>query len=310
MLPITIYPTFRPLDIGDRGAIEALTRGYPPYSDFGFTSLWCWAREGSCAISQRRNTLVVQMTDYVTDAPFLTFLGHDDSLGAVRDLQAFARVHGFPDALRLVPESAIQADGRLPRLYDVASDPDNDDYLYAARDWADFAGAGFREHRRLLARCRERFPLVVHDLDLTDVECQQAMIALFDRWAAHKADLTATQSCHERQALQRTFALAHHPQLAAVGFHDGSNLVGFTIWEALTGSDYGVCHFQKSDRRYPGLSSWQAHEIGQRMVERGCTWINFEQDLGIPGLRSAKRSLQPRRLLRKFRIDPRPECAR
>lgn len=307
MPPIPTFPAFRPLSIGDRGAIEALTRGRLPYSDFGFTSLWCWAREESCAIALRRETLVVQLRDYVTDAPFLTFLGDDDPLGAVRDLQAFARAHGFPETLRLVPETAILADERLPRLYAVAPDPDNDDYLYAARDWADFAGAGFREHRRLLARCRERFPLAVHDLDLADVDCQQAIIALFDRWAAQKSDLTGMDRCHERSALQRTFALGRRPQLAAIGFHDGSNLVGFTIWETLTGSEHGVCHFQKSDRRYPGLSSWQAQEIGRRMLERGCAWINFEQDLGIPGLRCAKRSLRPQRLLRKFTIDPRRE---
>ncbi len=309
MPPIPTFPTFRPLEIGDRGAIEAWTRGRPPYSDFGFTSLWCWAREGSCAISQRRETLGVQVRDYVTDAPFFTFLGHDDPLGAVRDLHAFARAQGISETLRLVPETAILADERLARLFAVAPDPDNDDYLYAARDWADFAGAGFREHRRLLARCRERFPLAVRDLDLADEDCQQAILALFDRWSAQKADLTGTQQCHERNALQRIFAFADQPRLAASGFYDGSNLVGFTIWETLTGSDYGVCHFQKSDRRYPGLSSWQAHEIGRRMLERGCAWINFEQDLGIPGLRCAKRSLQPRRFLRKFTIDPQPEFA-
>ena len=237
MPPISTYPNFRPLCIGDRGAIEALTRGEPLSSDFGFTSLWCWAREGSCAIAQRNETLIVQLRDYVTDEPFLTFLGHDDPLGTVRDLHAYARANGFPETLRLVPETAIQADERMACRYAVAPDPDNDDYLYAARDWADFAGSGFREHRRLLARCRERYSLTVHDLDLEDVNCQRAIIALFDRWAAHKADPTGTHHCHERHALQRTFALAHQPQLAAIGFYDGSDLVGFTIWETLTGSE-------------------------------------------------------------------------
>lgn len=309
MPPIPSFPAFRPLDVGDRGAIEALNRESWPPSDFGFTSLWCWSRAGTCAIAQRHETLVVQLRDYVTDAPFLTFLGQDDPLGTVQDLHAFARGHGISETLRLVPESVILADERLARLYAVTHDPDNDDYLYAARDWAAFTGPGFREHRRLLARCRERFPLTVSDLDLTDVACQQAMIALFDRWTVQTSELTGAERCHERVALERAFALAHDPQLAAIGFHDGADLVGFTVWEALAGTDHGVCHFQKSDRRYPGLSSWQAHEIGKRMLERGCTWINCEQDLGIPGLRCAKRSFQPRCYVRKFTIDPRPAPA-
>ena len=42
MSPIPDFPTFRPLAVSDRSLVESATSPFPPYSDFGFTSLWAW----------------------------------------------------------------------------------------------------------------------------------------------------------------------------------------------------------------------------------------------------------------------------
>ena len=311
MSAIPTFPTFRPLQIHDRGAIEAMVSPFPPYSDFGFTSLWCWDRGGSCAVSRRKDTLIVQLIDYVSDVSFLTFLGQDDVWGTVHDLQEFALDMGLDGTLRLIPEAVFAADERLRHWEAVQPDSDNDDYLFAAQDWAHFAGAGFREHRRLVARCRERDALHVRTLDLADRNDQHAILDLFDRWAEHKWETSGERHGHERAALQRLFLVTPGSPVTALGFLDSEYLAGVMIWEELLDGDHVVCHFQKADRRFPGLSSWQAHETGKEVLALGCSRINFEQDLGIPGLRRAKQSLQPRQFLRKYTIDlsyplPRP----
>jgi hypothetical protein len=128
------------------------------------------------------------------------------------------------------------------------------------------------------------------------------MLDLFRRWAAQKPGLLVEEFQHELTALRRIFALAAEDQLSACGFYDGERLVAFSVWEGLRGGEYVLIHFQKADRAYSGLSSWQAHELGRLLLSRGFRLINFEQDLGIPGLREYKRSLQPSRYLRKYAI--------
>jgi hypothetical protein len=306
-MAIPRFPTFRRLEIADRAAIETKTRRFPPYSDFGFTSLWAWDTDETCAISMLGGNLVVRLQDYRTEECVFSFLGQDAVGATVGALLAHARREGLPVQLRLVPEAVIAADEGVRRRYAVALDRDNFDYVYAVEAWAHFLHPGFREHRRKLARCRECAALDCRLLDAGDSAVQGAMLALFDRWAAQKPALAGEDRQRERTALERVFVLAGGDRLEAGGFYDGERLVGFSIWEGLPGGEWAVIHFQKADRAYRGLSSWQAQELGRLLLTRGYRLINFEQDLGIPGLGEFKRSLQPCRFLRKYVVAERAD---
>lgn len=305
MTPIPRFPIFRRLEIGDRAAIEEITRSFPPYSDFGFTSLWSWDIDETCAISMLGANLVVRFKEYGSDAHFLSFLGQDAVVETAGTLLDHARQEGLQTQLKLVPDAAIVADDRLWERFSVTLDRDNFDYLHAVAAWAHLLHPGFREHRRKVARLRERASLAVRPLDPAAPDCQDAMIQLFHRWAAQKPPLPGEDRQHELTAIRRLFALAGCGRLAARGVYDGERLVGFSIWEGLPGGETAVIHFQKADREYRGLSSWQAQDVGRVLQARGYRLINFEQDLGVAGLRAYKRSLQPCRFLRKYVIAER-----
>ncbi len=36
------FPNFKKLELSDREEVESVTNKFPPYSDFNFTSMWCW----------------------------------------------------------------------------------------------------------------------------------------------------------------------------------------------------------------------------------------------------------------------------
>ena len=302
MNPIPQFPTMRRLELGDRTAIEAIVGRFAPYSDFTFTSLWAWDTDESCAIAMLGENLVVRFKDYESEDHFYSFIGQDAVVDAAETLLAHAREEGLPAQLKLVPEVVIQADDRLEERFAVAPDRDNFDYLYDTAEWATFPSPRFRKHRKRLDRCREHAALEVRAVDPGDPCCQAAIVDLFHRWAAQRPTSGNGDHRHELAALQRVFALNGSNPLSGCGFFDGERLVGFSLWEGLPDGAYAVSHFQKSDRAYPELSSWQAHEVGRFLEGRGFRLLNGEQDLGIPGLRDYKQSLQPDRLLRKYVI--------
>lgn len=307
MTPIPRFPAFRRLKIGDRAAIEAITRQFPPYSDFDFTSLYAWDIDETCVISMLGGNLVVRFRDYTSDAHFLSFIGQNAVVETAETLLRHARQEALQPRLQLIPDVVVAADERLWDCFAVTLDRDNFDYVYTVDSWAHFLHPGFREHRRKMTRCRERASLEHRVLDLSDLCHQDAVLDLFHRWAAQKPGLLVEKWQHELTALRRVFALTVDGQLSACGFHDGDRLVAFSVWEGLRDGEYALIHFQKADRAYSGLSSWQAHELGRLLHSRGFRLINFEQDLGIPGLREYKRSLQPCRYLRKYTIAERTE---
>lgn len=302
---IPAYPKFRDLRADDRFAIEAVVRAFPPYSDFGFGSLWAWNIDGTFAIAMLMDNLVVRFRGYDGGGHFYSFIGRDDVVQTAEELLDLSAREGLPARLRLVPRSVIEADDRLRERFVVSPDRDNDDYVYESDAWTHFLHPGFREHRRKVARCQERRPLTAHDLDLRDSGVQAELEALFVRWASQKSDSPDREHDEELTAMRRILAPAADGRLAARGFFAEDRLVAFSLWEGLPGDECAVIHFQKADRAYRGLPSWQAQDLGHRIVAAGIPFINYEQDLGIPGLREWKRSLQPCRYLRKYTIAPR-----
>jgi hypothetical protein len=300
MPALPTFPKLRRLAIEDRAAIEALTRRFPPYSDFLFTSLWAWDTDATCALAQLDGNLVVRFKDYAAAAQFFSFLG-DGAVGETAlTLLAHARRDGLAARLALVPETVIDADDRLASRLSVVPDRDNFDYVYALADWACLAGDAFARHRRQVARCRRRGGLAFRRLDPRDRAVQRAMVGLFDRWAALKQTQDGAALEQERTALTRTFALVDGGRLEAGGLMDGGRLVAFSLWEGLPGGDYAVAHFRKTDRSYDGLAATLRHEESRVLLARGYRLMNVEQDLGIAGLRAYKESLRPVRFLRKF----------
>ncbi len=74
----------------------------------------------------------------------------------------------------------------------------------------------------------------------------------------------------------------------------------FTLGEPLT-DDTAVIHIEKANADIPGLYAL----VNQRCCEfcwDNITYINREQDLGMPGLREAKLSYYPNYFVEKFRI--------
>ena len=78
-------------------------------------------------------------------------------------------------------------------------------------------------------------------------------------------------------------------------------LACFTINEAIH-DGYYMAHFGKCDPQRRGLSDLLESETARLMRDLGCSQMNFQQDLGLPGLRRYKRSWAAGAFLKKFSI--------
>ncbi len=65
-----------------------------------------------------------------------------------------------------------------------------------------------------------------------------------------------------------------------------------------------VIHFAKGLTQYKGIYPFLFKELANRLVAREISCLNWEQDLGIEGLRQSKLSYQPDKLASKFRVFP------
>jgi hypothetical protein len=175
--------------------------------------------------------------------------------------------------------------------------PDDADYVFNASDLVDYGGTVRKAPRNMRRRFRREFQ--PRD-ELFTLERVSDALAVLDAWLDDVGKPWAATdygACREALTLLEPLGLR-----GLVTFTGGGDPAGFLLGSPL-GDGSLAFHFAKGKRRYPGvfphLFSRFAEIEGHRFPR-----LNFEQDLGKPGFRQAKRSHGPSGLLNKHRLHP------
>lgn len=103
-----------------------------------------------------------------------------------------------------------------------------------------------------------------------------------------------------QDALARRLAAFGPLELEGVKITLGPESIAFSLFSALN-SQMADIHFKKADPAVKGASQMINWETATRLADR-FKYLNREQDLGIPGLRQAKRSYDPECLLLPYHL--------
>ena len=302
------FPRFKSIELTDRSEVDAFLRLHPPYSDFNFASLWCYDTRGLSRLSMLHGNLVVQISDYITGEPALSFLGVQrvaDTAGALLD---HAAKHKLCSTLRLVPEMAAAPLMAMQDGFVAEEDEDSFDYIHSVERLIALDHAALLPKRRKIEKLRSQHPgLDIRRLNLSEPQTADEILRLCERWRVGKG----RSDCEfetERIAIERCVSAAAHFEFVTVGALLEGALAGFTINEAIH-DGYYMAHFGKCDSQWRGLSDLLESETARLMRDLGCSRMNFQQDLGLPGLRRYKRSWGADAFLKKFSVGRRRSVA-
>ena len=109
----------------------------------------------------------------------------------------------------------------------------------------------------------------------------------------------------ERESISHVFN--NWARFGAIGgalFVDGK-MAAFTYGVPINGNTFDLC-VEKADIAYKGAYTVVRHEFMQQIPEQ-YTYINLEEDMGLPGLRRAKSSYHPAYQIKKDRAVSLPE---
>lgn len=181
----------------------------------------------------------------------------------------------------------------------IVFDRDNSDYLYNTEDLMNLRGKkydGKRNHINKFKKLYE-FEYVPLECSLLD-ECSRIM----EEWCREK-----DCSCSEGDYCERSANLELLRNFRTLGCKGALVKVNgvfeaFTVGEMLN-ENTAVIHIEKAKNRIDGLFTF----INQQFVQNewsNTLYINREQDLGLEGMRKAKLSYHPVRLVEKFTVYP------
>lgn len=291
----------RPLTIESKAEIEAVTTGFPPYSDFNFASLYSWDTRGETRYAIIDGYLVLRLNDYLDGSPFYTLIGNGPIREIAWHLLERAPLDGISDTLKLVPEEIGQILAGDPRFL-VEHDPDHDDYILSTAALANLAGGRLARQREQRNRfVREHPNAKASTLDLGSQTTRAEILRLFELWAT-TGERSQGDVADERIALTRALADAESLGLAALGIATDAGLAAANVFEILPHPGFANGHYMKTDRRYAGIGALLVQAVAEHLAAAGVVHMNTEQDMGLLGLRTAKRQLAPVRFLRKYLV--------
>jgi hypothetical protein len=169
------------------------------------------------------------------------------------------------------------------------------DYIYDVDAVMAATGGDFGNLRRRLRRFSEasgnettvEVITNVGDLD------RDGASRLFDEWREAGTDGSADAG-GEEQAFATFLGLAddNFGELVICQVRHAGRLVGLSVCELL-GEGFATAHFHKADLRLANSSYFLFHTTNRLLQERGVRSLNFQEDAGIPGLRTFKQGMSP-----------------
>ncbi len=299
-MEIANFPNFKKLELSDKEIIDRITSQYPPYSDYNFASLWSYNTENDAKFSFIDNNLVIQFRDYITNDPFLSFLGNSNISETIKKLLNYAKNQSLSQKLKLIPDAIINADESILNMFDVKEDRDNFDYIYDLEVIKLLEGPLYSNKRNKISKFVREYPEA--SITLLDLSNQSSTDFILKVFAAWETSQEKTDTFHERKALCRLLEQNQIFNLRCICITIKSEIKAFSIAEILP-NHFSVIHFSKADTSYTGIFEYLYKNVAQKLWEEGCHFLNREQDLGIENLRESKRSWNHIGFLKKYTIS-------
>lgn len=294
MISVPIFPARRPLRLEDKTIFDAAFEKFPPeISEYTFTNLFAWRRAYQFTLSQLSNMLLV--------------VGHKkgplqiwDPIGPLDQKRAtiercFALAEEEVVFVRLPQATADLFKGDA--AYKVVEDRDNFDYLYHVRDLIELKGRDYDGKRNFIKRFKKSVPFSYKKMTFENVlQC----LSFKEEWCLAKDCVHSEGLMREKEALEEM--LLQFDGLKVVGgiIEVNGKVEAVALGEALN-PDTFVIHIEKANGALIGITQ-AVHQMFLEAEASGYAVVNREQDLGVPGLRKAKESYHPCRMVKKYTL--------
>lgn len=262
-----------------------------------FTNLFMWRNIYSIKWTEVDGYLVIK-AGYGNQQFFLQPIGPDE--GAHNVLEAMAehfREQNLPFMIRGMERFMIDVlEEWRPGQFDLDGDRDNFDYVYNSKDLIELKGRKYHSKKNHINSFRRSY---------SDYQYME----LTPEWVPHcienQLEWCRKKGCDDDPTLRGESdaiieVLTRWTELNLTGglITIGGKVEAFTFGEALN-SDTAVIHVEKANPDIRGVYP----VINQKFCETAWSqlaYINREEDMGLEGLRKAKESYYPVRMIEKF----------
>ena len=265
--------------------------------EYSFVNLSIWGRQRAAFL----DGFLVLQSQFDRRCVYPFPLGTGDILPVLEAIMQDARQRGIPCCFTGLREGDCRLlEQHFPGDFRIQPDRNSFDYLYAIDDLADLKGRKYQKKRNHLNRFRENHPNW-----RTEPICSANLPVVRElaaQWYASRKQTDPHGSfVLEQIALERALNCLETLALDGLLLWDGNMPLAFTLGSRLSADTYDV-HFEKAredvDGAYTAINQQFAFHIREKHPE--IRFLDREEDMGLEGLRKAKLSYCPVKLVEKY----------
>lgn len=295
---------FKPITLDVKSLIDSYTKPWVlECSDLSFTNLFIWGADGKMEYAEKDHVLYIKLNfegvPVFLWAPIPMYGVEVDYRKAVYDGIAYMKKIGVEPTFRSVwtpfRDKMLEV---CPELFSMPTDIAWD-YVYSRESLATLKGKKLHGKRNHINKFLSKYP--DYEYRKLDPSMASDCIALYDQWMTEKDGETAESLQNEKLSVE--LALNNMETLGLTGgtIYIEGKLCAFTVGEQLH-PHMQLIHIEKADTNYEGIFPM----INQQYILHECEdveLINREEDMGIEGMRKAKRSYHPLKMIEKYLIS-------
>ena len=277
--------------------------------EFALGNLFLWGPAFHIRWQEAAGHLFLEMMDEEEKTEAIMFVPEvdrpDPAPACLAEVSRLVRAQGNSGVFQHVAREYLDAHPDTAEYFRTEEMPPAfAEYIHAIPALAELHGEKYSKKRNLVKQFFALYPgAMTRPLGEADLT---SCLDLARRWRlAHEAP-ESTYLLQEESAIRR---LADVPldALAMVGYGAFVNdtLVAFEFCSPIAG-DLWDEHFEKAEFAFKGAAQAVNRDCARFLRDRHhAAWLNREQDLGSTGLRQAKLSYHPDRLLQEYLLVPR-----
>jgi hypothetical protein len=162
------------------------------------------------------------------------------------------------------------------------------DYVYLTEKLYTLSGKKLAKKKNLLSQFRRQYPSYTTENIVK--EDKDAILEHFKRWQTDR-NIKEIGLTMEYRAIKNAFTFWDQLPLDGLKITADSDIIAWSVFSPQS-ADMATVHFEKFDPAIKGCAQVINWETAKYLLD-SYKYINREQDMGIEGLRQAKRSYDP-----------------
>ena len=292
---------FKDIELSDKAIVEKYTKPWNiENAEFTFTNIFIWGANGKIQYAESEGFLFMKY-EFPQEKKFFwpPIPENEERLAnykrAIEISEEYFCEKGWEPYFRSVSEPFRTWFEEYAPNYELKENREVFEYVYLSEKMIHLRGKKLHSKRNFINRIRANYPQLQYE-DIKEENIEECL-ALYDRWAAtHFAE--TIDRWDERGSVVRALT-----NMKALGLTGGMIRIdgvvkAFTVGERKLPTMSQI-HIEKADRDIDGL--YQI--INQQYAEHHCAdtmYINREEDMGEEGMRKAKMSYFPDKMIEKY----------